>query len=947
MHNGKHQTGLAIGEPMEAEFRTLFEAAPIGVCICDAGGRFLRVNAMFESMLGYNQAALSALTFRDITHADDLAESKTIFAELVTGERNAFGIEKRYVKQNGAVMWAQTSCAAVRDSTGAFAYTFAMIQDITERRAEESALHNLVAGTASVTGEEFFPELVKHLAAALGVRYALVSECAAGVDRVRSLAYWADNSWRSMIEYDVAGTTCQEVLTQGRMCYYPDHVQELFPKETDLVAMQAVCYLGTPLFDLAGNTIGHIFIIDDKPLSNADRARSILAIFAARAAIELQRKRTEESLKNLVAGTAAVTGEEFFPALVKYLAVALNVKQAVVAECVDPSFEHARPLAIWRDGGWVQGHVYATMNTPCSELLKSQGMCYYPDHVQEHFPGNTFLPSIGARCYLGAPLFDATGRTLGHLYVVGSQPLADEGFAKNIISIFAARAAMELQRKRAEAQIREQAMFLDKAHDAILVCTLDNSIVYWNQAAERLYGWTKHEALGRNVYDLLFHEEPRQQVAQQNTLDKGDWVGELRQVAKDRSELLVESRWTMMRDDHGNSRSILMMNIDITEKKKLEAHYLRAQRMESIGTLAGGIAHDLNNVLTPIMLAAETLQDRPMDERTQHLVEMIHSNARRGADMANQVLAFARGVEGRRVAIDPKHLIKEIEKIVKETFPKYITIASRVARNTQAISADPTQMHQVLLNLTLNARDAMPNGGTIRIMSENVRIDNHFAGMHAGAQPGEYVMLTVSDTGTGIKESDLPKVFEPFFTTKEVGKGTGLGLSTVAGIVKSHGGFITVNSEVGKGTTFQVYVPAIPHGSEAGKKGREELPAGNGELILVVDDEASIRDITGGTLESYNYRVLTAGDGTEALALYAQHAGEIRVVLTDMMMPFMDGAATIRALRRMNPGVRVIAASGLAGNVNATEGIKVDGFLTKPYSIEKLLKTLDRVLKPS
>lgn len=945
MQRVKHQVGQNIREGLEVEVRTLFEAAPIGMCICNAEGRFLHVNAMFESILGYSQPALATLTFRDITYSDDLPESARVFNELVAGKRSTFDIQKRYRKQSGAIMWSQTSCAAVRDTDGTFVYTFAMIQDITEQREEENALHNLVAGTASVTGEEFFPELVKHLAAALGVRYALVSECAGGVDRVRSLAYWADNNWHSMIEYDVAGTTCEEVLTQGRMCYYPDHVQELFPQESDLVTMRATCYLGTPLFDLSGNTIGHIFVIDDKPLSNVERARSILAIFAARAAIELLRKRTEESLKNLVAGTASVTGEEFFPALVKYLAITLNVKQAVVAECVDPSYKHARPLAIWRDGAWVEGHVYATVNTPCSALLQSQGMCYYPDHVQQHFPGNTFLPSIGARCYLGAPLFDGAGHAIGHLYVVGSQPLADEAFAKSIVSIFAARAAMELQRKRAEAQIREQAMFLDKAHDAILVCTLDKCIAYWNQAAVRLYGWSREEALGKNVYDLLFDKEPRQHVAQQNTLDKGDWIGELHQVSKDGKELLVESRWTMMRDDDGNPRSILMMNIDITEKKRLEAHFLRAQRMESIGTLAGGIAHDLNNVLTPIMLAAETLQDRPVDERTRHLVEMIHANARRGADMANQVLAFARGVEGRRVAIDPKHLIREIEKIIKETFPKYITLTTRVARGIHAISADPTQMHQVLLNLALNARDAMPNGGTLRIAAENVQIDRQYAGMLNDAQPGEYVTLTVTDTGTGIKQSDLPKVFEPFFTTKEVGKGTGLGLSTVAGIIKSHGGFISVDSEIGKGSSFKLFVPAIPLENGTAKIEREELPAGNGECIMIVDDEASIRDMTGSTLQSYNYRVILAADGTEAVALYAQHAKEIAVVLTDLMMPFMDGAATIRALRKLNPGLRVIAASGLSGSVRNAEEVKVDAFLAKPYTVEKLLRAIRKVLE--
>jgi PAS domain S-box-containing protein len=931
----------------ETRFRTLFDAAPIGISINDATGRYVQVNPWLCDKLGYAEEGMQAITCIDLTYRDDLAETSRCFSELVAGTRDTFALEKRYVCKDGHLLWTNMACAAVRDADGKFLYAFAMLLDTTERKLEEQALHNLVAGTASVTGQEFFPELVKHLAAALNVRYALVSECVNGPNRVRSLAYWKDDAWQSAIEYDTIDTTCEEVLKQGRMCFYPDHVQERFPKETALVDMRAVCYLGAPLFDRRGRTIGHMFVINDAPLENPERAKSILAIFAARAATELQRKQMEESLRNLVAGTASVTGEEFFPALVKHLGIALGVRQAVVAECLDARAEHARALAVWRDDAWVPGFDYALANTPCYVLHQSRDVCYYPDHVQEHFPGNTALPSLNAESYMGVPLFDSSGNSIGHLYVVDTKPLVEEEYARSIMGIFAARAAMELQRKKSEAQIREQAMFLDKAHDAILVQAMDDRIVYWNQAAEELYGWTKEEAIGKNEFDLLFdtgdfHEHHN---AHEKTLAAEDWNGELHQKTKSGREITVESRWTLMKNDSGAPKAILVMNIDITEKKKLEAQFLRAQRMESIGTLAGGIAHDLNNVLTPIMLAAETLQDRPMDDRTQSLVEMIHLNARRGADMANQVLAFARGVEGRRVAIDPKHLVREIEKIVKETFPRNIQVMTKVARGTHAVSADPTQIHQVLLNLALNARDAMPHGGTLRLTTENVELDEHYCRMHPESKPGIYVVISVTDSGTGIAESDIPKIFEPFFTTKEIGKGTGLGLSTVSGIVKSHGGFINVYSEIGKGTTFKVHIPALILSDALSSEERHELPKGHGELILIVDDEMSIRDITKTSLESNGYNVIVAGDGTEALSLYAEQKEDVKAVLTDMMMPFMDGAATIRALRKMNPHVKIIAASGLASNEGAADGVKADLFLTKPYTAEKLLKALEKVLR--
>jgi len=314
------------------------------------------------------------------------------------------------------------------------------------------------------------------------------------------------------------------------------------------------------------------------------------------------------------------------------------------------------------------------------------------------------------------------------------------------------------------------------------------------------------------------------------------------------------------------------------------------------------------------------------------------------------VLSFARGVEGERVALQPKHLIKEIVKILRETLPKSIEISYQVPEGLWIISADATQMHQVLMNLCVNARDAMPDGGSISISAENTFLDESYARMHIEAKAGQFVVITVSDTGPGMTAEIQSRIFEPFFTTKEMTKGTGLGLSTALTIVKSHGGFINVYSELHKGTQFGLYLPALdsPGIAEAGAL-QTDLPCGNGELILIVDDEESIREITGSTLETFGYRVLKASDGTEAVALYAEHRNEIAVVLTDMLMPFMDGPATIRALQKMNAEVKIIAASGLTAGHTAgeasLEGVKI--FLSKPYTAEKLLKALAEVLRPS
>lgn len=505
------------------------------------------------------------------------------------------------------------------------------------------------------------------------------------------------------------------------------------------------------------------------------------------------------------------------------------------------------------------------------------------------------------------------------------------------------------ERKRAEEQIKEQAALLDQAQDAILVRDLDQNILFWNKGAEKIYGWSAEEVIGKNAGDLLFKDRSAQfDAARLAIIQNGEWKGEMHQVRRDGSEITVESRWTLVRDEQGHPKSILIINTDVTEKKRMESQFLRAQRMESIGTLAGGIAHDLNNVLSPILMAIDMLQLRVTDENSKKWFDVLRANAERGGSMVRQVLSFARGVEGERVALQPKHLIKEIVKILRETLPKSIEINFHLPNDVWLISADATQMHQVLMNLCVNARDAMPEGGSITIKAENVFVDDNYARMHIEAKPGRFVVITVSDTGPGMTTEVQSRIFEPFFTTKEMTKGTGLGLSTALTIVKSHGGFINVYSELHKGSQFSVYLPALDTpGTIDSAAAQTDLPLGNGELVLVVDDEESIREITRGTLETFGYTVLTASDGTEALALYADKKNEIAVVLTDMVMPFMDGPATIRALQRMNPKVRIIAASGLGTGQHAGEGTLegVSVFLNKPYTAEKLLKTLANVLR--
>lgn len=503
------------------------------------------------------------------------------------------------------------------------------------------------------------------------------------------------------------------------------------------------------------------------------------------------------------------------------------------------------------------------------------------------------------------------------------------------------------ERLQVEEKIREQAALLDITSDAILVKDFDNQIRFWNQGAEHLYGWKATEVIGKSVNQILYLPETLSQIQDiyANIAKSGFWHGELHQVNKKGQDIIVASRWTLMRDRNEQAISILTVNTDITEKKHLETQVLRAQRLESIGTLASGIAHDLNNILTPILTTAQLLQMKTpdTDERNQQMLKTIENNSKRGAALVKQVLQFARGIDGQRTVVQMNHLFSEIQQIVQETFPKSIELTEHIQPELWAVIGDATHLHQLLINLVVNARDAMPEGGHIEISAENLLIDEDYARMNLDAHVSPYIAITVADTGMGMRSEIIDRIFEPFFTTKEIGKGTGLGLSTAKGIIQSHGGFVTVTSQVGKGTEFKVYLPAV----EVAKTPLVEdleLFKGNGELILVVDDETRILETTKILLEVYNYRVLTASNGIEAIALYVQHEDEISVVLMDMMMPLMDGATAITTLQKINSQVKVVAVSGLNVSEKLAKIPGVKKFIGKPYTTKDLLQTLHSIL---
>jgi two-component system, cell cycle sensor histidine kinase and response regulator CckA len=487
---------------------------------------------------------------------------------------------------------------------------------------------------------------------------------------------------------------------------------------------------------------------------------------------------------------------------------------------------------------------------------------------------------------------------------------------------------------------------IDLLPDAIYVKDREARFVVANVACARHLGVRDpSELIGRKETDFLVGGSLADfQTAEERVLQGEALIDREQEFTRsDGAKRIVLSTKVPLRDRAGVVTGLVGLTRDVTESKRQHEQFLRAQRMEAVGTLAGGIAHDLNNILAPIVMGSGLLLDRLTNPRDRELLEMIQNSGTRGSNVVRQLLTFSRGIGGERNLVQVHHLLREMVGIMRETFPRDITIKEESVRGLRPVVGDPTQLHQVIMNLCVNARDAMPRGGTLTLGAKNAELSAEEVQAHPPAKPGAYLALSVTDTGQGIPPQIIESIFDPFFTTKSLAKGTGLGLSTVLGIVRSHGGFITVTSVLEKGSTFTIYLPLAPHaGAEPAATGTSERFRGTGELILVVDDEPLVLTTTRLILEKNGYRVLTAVNGAQALSVFRQNLAELRLVLTDVMMPVMGGLHLARALRDAKPELRIVATSGLIDQANHNELLRahVDGIVAKPSNAEEILRVV-------
>lgn len=941
--------GAAAGQPVtlrpEAQLASLWRAAPVGIGVL-LNNLLIQANPRLAELLGSTSDELAGYPFKQLYPRPELFEDVQNRIRSQILERGVAELETNWLKPDGQVIDVWLTASPTQPGDPQAGVTFTAL-DITARKLAEEELNlaNRQLAAFHVISEimqsdepdtEVFNAIAREISEMTGFPVVAIELC----DFQRAVMIYCGSHGLTLEGLPEPLEIPMDVTPSGRVAQTGQVMLETeasFQRECAAPffrQLAAETYLCVPI-KTNQKVVGTLSLAHQKRNPVAPRVIRQIESLANYLATLFGRLRAREAVRKGEAELAAVYDRA--PSVMCLLDEKLRIVRANRA-ALDFARRYTSSESLLSMGAFLGCHTAAKPGFRCGSNSACT-LCELRRAVSE-----TLATGKGWQQVRIHKQFLRAGKPEDVVILISTARMQVDGTTRVLLCL-----EDITQNERADEQIRSQAALLDVARDAIIVRDYADKILYWNEGAHRMYGWTAAEAAGRTLSELLLGDDAKLPAeAFRAVQDKEDWTGEMQNLTRAGNKLTVQSRWTLVRDRDGSPKGILIVNTDTTEKKRLESQLLRAQRLESIGTLASGLAHDLNNVLAPIMMSVHMLKEDATNDATRTCLETLETCAQRGSDIVGQVLMFARGVEGSRLPIHPKHLLGDIQRMVRETFPRAIRLESQVNKQTALVECDATQMQQVLMNLCVNARDAMPQGGTLSLRSENTQLNGDAAMLHPKARPGAYVVITVADTGTGIAPEILEKIFDPFFTTKPLGHGTGLGLPMVLGIVENHGGFVVVESKVGVGTTFRVHLPAAVNEHErlVGRSGPAELPKGHGELVLVVDDEPAIRRIVEVILSKNGYRTQVANDGREAVNLFRQRAGEFQLIVSDLMMPVQDGPTTIRMLRQINPALKAVAITGLGEEARIAEAkaAGAESFLKKPFTAEQLLTAVKELL---
>jgi len=938
------------------QFQTIVEAIKSAVLIYQ-GDTICYANPHTESLTGYCSDELLAMPFWAFAHPDfqDMVQQRGRARQA--GESVPDNYDFMFVRKDGEVRWVNWR-ASVIEINGETA-VMGVGEDITAHKQTEERLRTIARFSERGLGDNFFRALVQSTASVLGVKIVFVAELiSTRPARARSLALWLGDKLSENIEWSMSCTPCEEIA-KGKYVFFTDAVQSTFPDDVWLRKVGAQSYLGIPITDNNSDVIGLMGIMDDKPILEPEHYEKMMRIFADRSAAELQRKQAEtwanqtsEILEMIATDQRA---SDIYDAIAWMCEARhpgmrcsmLLLKGDKLMHAGAPSLPQAYCEAV---NGLKNGPNIGS----CGASTYTGKRVLVEDIATD--PKWATLKSVampyGLRSCWSEPIKRADGHVLGAFGMYYNHPALPDKQELSDLESAARLAGIVMEREQRDESMRKLSSAIEQAGESVVITNRNGIIEYVNPSFTQLTGYSAEEAIGQTPRLLnsgnqsaSFYED------MWKTISSGEvWHGKVIDRKKNGSffpaSLTISPVFTQPEGTTGHTHYVGIQS-DLTRLEDMEHQFHQAQKMEAIGTLVGGIAHDFNNMLAGmtgnLYLAKKRIRDMP--EVIQKL-DNVEELSMRSADMIQQLLTFARKD---RVSIKPipfTPFIKETLKLLHASVPENIALHEEIYSAALQVKGDSTLLHQVLMNLITNARDAVENVENPRIIVrlDSVHADQSFIGTDSEFAATNYAHLSVEDNGCGIPKKQLEHLFEPFFTTKEQGKGTGLGLAMVFGAVKTHQGFVNVDSREGEGSTFHIYLPLLKR--EAGGsdlcEDKEVSVQGQGEMILFADDQKQVLETGKEVLESLGYQVRTAINGRQAVELFEAHAGEIDLCILDIIMPVMDGTKAAELVRQIKPHAKIIFSTGY-DKLNRSD-MAHETVISKPFPVEKLSRLIRQQL---